>query len=154
MVQDDSEDHHSPGVCDVCAATAAALRCEACHLDLCVACSRSRHRSSLHLTTGRFRFYGPEPDADQSGYESPATASAPSSPAAQELRRSSTSDALWGFDDALAQSLRALTFAPDEDKNVETERRPRSFSDYAERWRAQGELSEVGELWDAMRTDL
>ncbi|OWZ08949.1 hypothetical protein PHMEG_00018430 [Phytophthora megakarya] len=149
---DDSEAFHSGGICDVCSATSAALRCEGCHLDLCAACSRSRHRSSLHLTTGRFRFYGPEPETDASGCESPATTSAPNSPAAEELRRSSTSDALWGFDDALAQSLRALTFADEEKSEPTSERRPRSFSDYAERWRAQGEVSEVGALWDAMKT--
>lgn len=165
--------------CDVCAAAAAALRCEACRLDLCVDCSRARHRSSLHLTTGRFRFFRPESQQQQqqqqdeadSSYESPpSTASAPNSPAAEELRRSSqVSDPLWGFDDALAQSLRALTFATDEEEAeaeapthrapaTAAERRPRSFSDYAalsdaERWRAHAELSELGELWEAMRTD-
>lgn len=162
----DSDDHHSP-VCDVCTAVAA-LRCEACSLDLCVSCSRTRHRSSLHLTTGRFHFYRAQSDQEEA---SPSTASPPNSPAAEELRRSShtttnsANDALWGFDDALAQSLRALTFATDEENSVEaappppvtTERRPRSFSDYAalgdERWRAQGEISELGVLWDAMRTD-
>ncbi|EEY68871.1 uncharacterized protein PITG_18963 [Phytophthora infestans T30-4] len=135
MVSDvDSEDHRSPGVCDACGIAPAALRCEACRLDLCVPCSRTRHRSSLHLTTGRFRFYR-KPGHDQAD-DSPSTASPPSSPAAEELRSSSettASDALWGFDDA----------------------RPRSFSDYAalgdtERWRAQGELSE---LWGAMQTE-
>ncbi|KAE8884362.1 hypothetical protein PF005_g13356 [Phytophthora fragariae] len=162
--------------CDVCAAAAAALRCEACRLDLCVDCSRARHRSSLHLTTGRFRFFRPDSQPQQqqqdeadSSYESPpSTASAPNSPAAEELRRSSqVSDPLWGFDNALAQSLRALTFATDEEEAeaspapaapAAAERRPRSFSDYAalsdaERWRAHAELSELGELWEAMRTD-
>ncbi|ETK78114.1 hypothetical protein L917_15504 [Phytophthora nicotianae] len=170
MVSDvENEDQHSPGACDVCGTTSAALRCEACRLDLCVSCSRTRHRSSLHLTTGRFRFYRQEGDDQED--DSPSTASPPSSPAAEELRSSSettTSDALWGFDDALAESIRALTFATDEEPSVEStapkstttttttiERRPRSFSDYValgdgERWRAQGELSE---LWDAMRTN-
>ncbi|KAG3196195.1 hypothetical protein PC128_g7839 [Phytophthora cactorum] len=168
MVSDVDSD--SPGACDVCGTTAAALRCEACRLDLCISCSRTRHRSNLHLTTGRFHFYR-QAGHDQED-DSPSTASPPNSPAAEELRQSSettTSDALWGFDDALAQSIRALTFATDEETTVDStvpntttttttttvERRPRSFSDYAtlgdaERWRAQGELSD---LWDAMRTD-
>ncbi|KAF1787702.1 Nucleotide-binding alpha-beta plait domain [Phytophthora cactorum] len=137
MVSDVDSD--SPGACDVCGTTAAALRCEACRLDLCISCSR------------RFHFYR-QAGHDQED-DSPSTASPPNSPAAEELRQSSettTSDALWGFDDALAQSIRALTFATDEETTA-----PRSFSDYAtlgdaERWRAQGELSD---LWDAMRTD-
>lgn len=170
----DSDDHHSPGACDVCGTTTAALRCEACHLDLCATCSRARHLSSLHLTTGRFRFYR-QVDPDQEKEKSPSTTSPPDSPAAEEVRHSSqtaTSDALWGFDDALAQSLRALTFAPDEEMSTDTatptasmttttdvERRPRSFSDYAtlndtECWQTQGELSEFGELWDTMRTEI
>ncbi|KAL4169046.1 hypothetical protein KRP22_009975 [Phytophthora ramorum] len=155
VMDDDSEDLHSGGGCDVCQTAAAALRCEACRLDLCVDCSRARHRSSLHLTTGRFHFYRQAQDAPADGSESPSTASGPNSP---ELRHTPSSDALWGFDDALTQSLRALTFATDEERAVipaPVERRPRSFSDYAalERWRAQGERSELGELWDALRTD-
>ncbi|CEG45527.1 mei2-like protein [Plasmopara halstedii] len=169
----DSDDHHSPGPCDVCGTTTAALRCEACHLDLCVTCSRARHLSSLHLTTGRFRFYRQE-DPVQEKDESPSTTSPPDSPAAKTLPRSPktvNSNALWGFENTLVQSLRALTFASGEEISLDSasstaattttvvERRPRSFSDYAaltdtERWRALRGPTELRELWDAMRTDI
>ncbi|CAI5717865.1 unnamed protein product [Hyaloperonospora brassicae] len=94
--------------------------------------------------SGHLRFAGRAPNASTAPT---ASASPPASPAA---RQSLTRDALWGFDDALAQSLRALTCAPNA---TATEKRPRSFSDYASRWRAHGERSELGALWDAMRTD-
>ncbi|KAG7398923.1 hypothetical protein PHYBOEH_010141 [Phytophthora boehmeriae] len=159
--EDGESDRHSREVfCDVCSTAAADLRCNACHLDLCATCSRARHRSSLHLTTGRFRFYRDVSSADEGCESAPSTGSGPNSP---ELRHTSqtqqSGDGLWGFDDALAQSLRALALGGTEDANEQQpERRPRSFSDYAvlgeeERWRVHGEMRETRELWENLRTD-
>uniref|UniRef100_A0AAV1UE18 Mei2-like C-terminal RNA recognition motif domain-containing protein n=1 Tax=Peronospora matthiolae TaxID=2874970 RepID=A0AAV1UE18_9STRA len=125
----------------------------------------ARHARSRQSATNRFSCSARHaPDATR-GYNAP-TASPPTSPAAPATRQSLlTHDALWGFDDALAQSLRALTCAPSSadvaqlsGSDAAMEKRPRSFSDYAvlsgaSCWRAHGERSELGALWDAMRTD-
>ncbi|RLN55029.1 hypothetical protein BBJ28_00009031 [Nothophytophthora sp. Chile5] len=67
-----------PGGCGVCGANAAVLRCHACELDLCAACSQTVHQASAtrhHLTDGAFRFfYGARSDSQ------PSTTSAPGSP--------------------------------------------------------------------------
>ncbi|CAH0481186.1 unnamed protein product [Peronospora belbahrii] len=107
---------------------------------------------------------------ESTGFDSPlSTTSSYDSSGSKRGQLLPTSDALWGFDDALAQSLHALTFTTDDETSSSTTpstisdtlvntRRPRSYSDYTAlgnntRWRANGELSEFGALWDAIRTD-
>ncbi|KAI9914776.1 hypothetical protein PsorP6_007641 [Peronosclerospora sorghi] len=172
MIQDnvESDENLSPGSCDVCAISANALRCGVCDLYLCIACSHAQHQSNLHVTCGRFQFVrrATKQTMQLECYESSSTASPPDSPAALNFQQSRKTDELCGFDDALEQSLRALTVASDEENTTSqtaigsispNERRPRSYSDYAEisdtpkRWRGNRELTQFEALWDAMRTD-
>ncbi|TDH67720.1 hypothetical protein CCR75_007989 [Bremia lactucae] len=174
--QSDSKGHYSPEVCDVCESAIAGLRYEDCHLDLCVACSRARHVSSLHLTRGRFRFYR-QTDLNRGIKESPSTNSLPNLPTAEELRYSpqTTIGVPRDFDDALAHSLRALSFATDEESCVDSatpsasmvktttslalaEKQSHSFSNSlmlgdTDHWRTPTKTGELIDLFDAMKTN-